>query len=391
MKTFRLSRAVLVFALALGSLNALHAQITLINIGHANNGGTAQGIVVSNNFAYLAAGTNGLLVYDVSNPTAPLQIGHASSTSGTAAYHLAISSNEAYVTTIAPNPGLNVYDVSNPPSPSNVFRTNYNLFGGVAVDGTNLYLGGDSRLPLFNISNPTNPILVTNPFITPNPTTICIGSNIMVASGGSYLAASTISNGLYSTNFLIANLTNSEAVALAGQYAFVAMNAGTTPLLVCHVLSNALPVVGEITYPSTNASGAGYTVAVSGSYAYVGCTAGVRVINISNPSNLVAVAQTSGAYGGIPYAIAVSGPYAYVANGTDGLRVIEVIPTLSVTQSNGSLLFSWPATSSFALQQKALSDRNWTTLTNVPILVNGTNQLTLSPSGTGAFYRLISM
>jgi hypothetical protein len=83
-----------------------------------------------------------------------------------------------------------------------------------------------------------------------------------------------------------------------------------------------------------------YQVAVSGSYAYVADGVnGLRVIDISNPGSptLRATCATTIAFG-----VAVSGSYAYVADYTSGLRVIDISnpasPTVSATRATGNAL-----------------------------------------------------
>jgi uncharacterized secreted protein with C-terminal beta-propeller domain len=162
MKTLRL------FAPALLAWSApllASAQLNFVDIAHTNNGSTAQALAISGNYAYLAAGTNGLLVYDISHPTNPVNIGHFVTNFDLeiSTYAVVVSGNYVYETTMSPEGGgLYVFDVSNPAAPANIFHTNLNIFGGIAVSGTNLYLGGDSRLPDFGISNPAAPTLITN-------------------------------------------------------------------------------------------------------------------------------------------------------------------------------------------------------------------------------------
>ena len=69
--------------------------------------------------------------------------------------------------------------------------------------------------------------------------------------------------------------------------------------------------------------GMAQTVAVSGNYAYVADgTAGLQVIDVSNPAN----PKRTGAYdtGGYALGVAVSGNFAYVADGDAGLQVIDI-------------------------------------------------------------------
>ena len=77
MKAHRIKRsplallAFLTFVITVSSPKPGLAQITPINIGHANNGGAASGVVVSGNYLYLANGNDGLRIYDAR--TRPIQ------------------------------------------------------------------------------------------------------------------------------------------------------------------------------------------------------------------------------------------------------------------------------------------------------------------------------
>jgi hypothetical protein len=68
-------------------------------------------------------------------------------------------------------------------------------------------------------------------------------------------------------------------------------------------------------------------------------------------------------------------------------------PLLSIQMTRtDTLLLSWPAASTgFALQQtSALDTANWLTVTNVINIVNGQNQVIVSPVNRESFYRLQS-
>ena len=75
--------------------------------------GFAMGVAVSGNYAYVADGSAGLQVIDVSNLANPQRVG-GYNTSGDA-YIVAVSGNYAYVADRAA--GLQVIDVSNPANP----------------------------------------------------------------------------------------------------------------------------------------------------------------------------------------------------------------------------------------------------------------------------------
>ena len=65
-----------------------------------------------------------------------------------------------------------------------------------------------------------------------------------------------------------------------------------------------------------------FGVYVSGSYAYIVASGGLRIIDVSVPSSPTEV----GFYDTRSWAnsVYVSGPYAYVVDGDDGLRIIDV-------------------------------------------------------------------
>lgn len=378
----------------LGAASSLNAQISFLNLAHTNNGGTAQGIIVAGNYAYLASGTNGLLIYDISNPAQPIKAGnpHGTNDTGINATSLAISGNYVYLATPNLSPhSFCVYDVSNPSAPTNVFTTNLNLSGGggMAVLGSNLYLGGDGFIAVMNISTPATPTLVTQyrPSSLGNPLSAAVSSNYLaLASGANQLMnIGVFSNQVY-TNFVATNVAGTASgVALSGQFVFVA-NGSSSPLESYLISpSGAVSRAGQITYPASPTIGHG--VALAGNYAYLACSAGLRAIDVTDPANLKAVGQTSTNYGGTGLGVAVSGRYVYLANGTDGLRVFAIQPQLTVSNAPGNLLtFSWPDQGPFTLQQTAdIGNPSWVTLTN--IAVNG--QLTLPPPASNMFYRLV--
>ena len=87
--------------------------------------------------------------------------------------------------------------------------------------------------------------------------------------------------------------------------------------------SSNVQFVGQI-------GGKTYAAAVQGNYAYVGVGPRLVILNISNLANPVVVGQT-GVLPGFVVDVAVAGNFAYVADGGDGLRIIDVsnpaIPT----------------------------------------------------------------
>ena len=137
----------------------LRAQITLTNIGRIPAGtGESHDIAVSGNDAFVANGSDGLEVYDISNPANPVNIGHTNN--GGCAFGVAFASNLVYVANL--DDGLRIYKVSNPANPVNVGHIfNGGMALNVAVNGNYAYLANDSDgLRIYNVSNPANPVNV---------------------------------------------------------------------------------------------------------------------------------------------------------------------------------------------------------------------------------------
>src|SRR5713101_4461998 len=132
-----LSVLIMVVAMHLGPVRDTFAQINPLNVGHINNDGYAEIVAVSVNYAYLANREDGLRIYDVSDPTNPINIGHTN-VSGTGsrpwAFGVTVSSNYAYLAN--GDDGLRVFDISTPSNPVDIGHTNNNGFSfSVVVSG----------------------------------------------------------------------------------------------------------------------------------------------------------------------------------------------------------------------------------------------------------------
>ena len=208
---------------------------------YEDTSGDAEAITVSGNYAYVADGTSGLAIIDISDPTSP----------GTPVYKatsykaksVAVSGNYAYV--IDQFSGLAIIDISDPTNPGSPSYTATNANSGtalaVAVSGNYAYVAASyAGLVIINISDPTSPG-------TPN---------------------------YYDTNGMAFGVT------VSGNYAYVADRA--TGLAIFDISNPASP--GTPIYVDTNGEARG--VAISGNYAYVADKdAGLAIIDISDPTS----------------------------------------------------------------------------------------------------------
>jgi hypothetical protein len=125
-----------------------------VEIGSLETPGSASGVEVAGNLAYLADGTSGIRVIDVSDPSAPLELG-ALDTPGTA-LDVEVSGSLALVADAGA--GFRVVDVSNPAAPVSLGQSNGNV-KDVEVVGTLAYAAVTNGLRVYDFANPAAPFL----------------------------------------------------------------------------------------------------------------------------------------------------------------------------------------------------------------------------------------
>jgi len=285
-------------------------------------------VAVVGSYAYVADGSAGLRVVDISTPVNPAEVGFYDTPGG--ANGVAVAGGYAYVVGDSGHPdyigGLRVVDVSTPANPTEVgFYDTPGSASGVAVAGGYAYVA-DARggLRVVDVSTPFDPTEVGF-YDTPGR-----AYGVAVAGGYAYVAdwnaglrvvdVSEPSNptevGFYDTPGY------AERVAVAGGYAYVADGYGGGYYGGLRVVDVSVPAnPTEVGYYDTPGYARG--VAVAGGYAYVAdYGAGLRVVDVSTPSNPTEV----GFYDTPGYAerVAVAGGYAYVADHDAGLRVVDV-------------------------------------------------------------------
>jgi roadblock/LC7 domain-containing protein len=142
------------------TLNTYQGVFAPTLIGNYDTSGSAYGVQVVGNYAYVADSQSGLQIIDISNPTTPTLKGNYD-TSGNAR-GIQVVGNYAYVADS--QSGLQIIDISNPTTPT--LKGNYDTSGNayvVQVVGNYAYVAdGDSGLQIIDISNPTTPTLKGN-------------------------------------------------------------------------------------------------------------------------------------------------------------------------------------------------------------------------------------
>jgi len=133
-------------------------KIEIVEVGYWDTPGDAKGVFVSGNYAYVANGSAGLRVIDISDPSSPFEVGYCNTPR--CALGVFVSGNYAYVAASVDwnNNGydegrLYIIDVSNPSSPSEIgYYDTPGAAMGVYVFGNYAYVAdGYSGLVILRI------------------------------------------------------------------------------------------------------------------------------------------------------------------------------------------------------------------------------------------------
>ena len=279
-------------------------------------------LVIEDGYAYIASGSaySELLITDISDPTNPNVIGQYDISGYDDAEGISVSDGYAYI--ILEDGCLPVINISNPANPYQVGETTVAGEGyKITASGGYAYAAcGESGFCVVNISNPLNPFTIA--------TYVTAGSVRDVAVSGDYAYLADWDCGLRIMNISnpIAPYTigwydtegHSNSVAISGSYVY--LSDGEECIRVIDVSHPSNPhEIGFFVNPGDLCDGA-----LLGDYAYLADNEfGLRVVDISDSTNPFEVGNF---YIGHtwPMSVALSGDYAYLAAGSYGLRIIDI-------------------------------------------------------------------
>ena len=327
--------------------NTLSSNEIIFNAAQVSSYDTveeARDIVLLDKYAYVAAGKNGLVILDISNPAKPIFVSNYD-TSGEA-YGISISGKYAYIADS--NNGLEIIDIINKNNPIAIgnYELNklysYDEFGlDVAVSGKYAYLVDGYNLRIIDISNPSLPTLKGYYNTAGGALSVLASENIVYILDGDMLSIIDVSNPESPTRKGYYNIKgNIYGVEVRNNYAYVSYinkpdesyKGSLKGLDVVDISNPEKPFqVGRYEGEGRRHYTTGrktYGIAVSDDYAYVtnGNIATVTIINISNPSSpeLAGYFETPG----LAMNIAVKDDFAYVADYWKGVDIWHVEKTL---------------------------------------------------------------
>ncbi len=374
----------------LGGTPILPAPIT--ELGAFDTPGVAVGVQVVGGTAYVAVGSSGLRVLDVSDPTNIAELGAFNTPDF--AQDVQVVGGTAYVA--GGFSGLRVLDVSDPTNITELgfFDTPGTAFDVQVVGGTAYVADFSSGLRVLDVSDPAN-ITELGFFNTPDfaQDVQVVGSTAYVADNSSGLRVLDVSDPTNITELGFFDTPGQAfGVQVVGSIAYVADFSSGLRVLDVSDPTN-ITELGAFDTP-----GDAFGVQVVGSTAYVADdSSGLRVLDVSDPTNIIELADFDTP--GDARAAQVVGGTAYVANLASGLRVLNIPPNqLSATGTitnddavelsiddvtlvegdSGDTAFTFTV----SLDQPALTDVTFDFTTNAGTATAGTDFTAISGNGT---------
>lgn len=285
-----------------GTYNANPKSMSFNTSSFEVSGG--QDIAIQGKYAYFALGSGHFMIYDISNPMYPTEVGRVSSTliSASSQALLTVSGKYAYVINSKVSgdlsSNLSIIDVSNVSSSQVISYTTTTgrLSGRPVIAGKYLYIPQITGLTIMDISNPVAP--TTTAFV----------------SSSEFASASDATNG--------GGNGQTPALSIQGKYGYYISDSTSTALTIFD-LSNPYNIV-TTSYYASSTNPLFKDIAVSGNYAYVTSwragTAtnqrpGLAIFDISSSTAPRLVGNVPNAVTDNLGRIKLAGKYAYVASG----------------------------------------------------------------------------
>lgn len=305
----------------IGPARAGHASpFSLKIVGELDTSRAGFDFCVKGPYAYVADGSNGLSVVDISIPSEPKFTGSLK-TPGDAKV-IYVCGNHAYVSLF--RKGIAVVDISNPLHPALTASLEGNALDIFVLGKYAYVVHGEDGLSVIDVINPTRPKVVGT-LNTPG-----MAQDVCVSGDYAYVAdfdGLQIVNVQTQSQPKIVGSINAgshpygkelwQRICVSGSCAYI-VGAGTGLVIVDIRNPHNPQRIGA--WPCSETENF-EDVSVSGNYAYLAGYSGIRVIDISHPASLKQIAFLSHQDN---RRIALSGTHAYVTSLMGNLKVIEI-------------------------------------------------------------------
>jgi len=318
------------------------AYRTLWSVGSSSN---PNSIKLAGNIGYALNDGEQVRAFDNTNPARPTFM---NTSAPTTTYDLDIVGNRLY--NAGGKNGLQIFDIGNPSSP--ILLGSYvepnTSFERVRVAGNRAYIAADFQLKIIDISNPGNLVLLGQYHSGGYPLSIEVAGTLVYVTSEFGLSIMDASDPANITAYAGYHPdTSTSAVEVVGQRAYLAARGYTESnvgiikqgLYIADISDPAHPQqLGRYVTP-----GAALAVRIAGDRAYVGGLveglAEIWIVDISDPAHpaLLATYDLPNQSGGM----VIAGDLMYVAGGNAGLLVLrfqDSLPQSGVIGANGGAL-----------------------------------------------------
>ena len=327
----------------------------------------ARGLTLYGGYAFVAGGSEGVKIVDISEPDNPTQVGGFQTSE---ARDIAVRGEYAFVAD--GERGLKVLDISDPRLPVQIGMRKTMDARAIALQAEAVFIAdGSSGVKIIDVSSPVQPTRIGS-YSTQNASDLLIHANkLYVADGAGGLRIFEVSDSAALNE--VAHLDGIEVRSVAAEGSLLYLAAGDEGLIIMDISAPEKPtelgryaagetldvsvsgtfayildgregmIVVDVSDPARPRRFASFsaeqvsTISVRGQYAYLATSSGLQVVHILIQGRSVPVA--SSAMGGKAFALSISGERAYVACHDRGVRIVDVSNPTGLTDE--SLIGAW--------------------------------------------------
>ncbi|MHA1973428.1 MAG: LVIVD repeat-containing protein [Candidatus Hodarchaeales archaeon] len=313
-------------------------------LGHYFDGDWPHAVEVSGNHALAISWDDPIKIIDITNPHNLTKVGQIHTYSRI--HDVAIQQDMAYIA--AGRNGLVLSNISNPTEPQEIYQHSFGVLSDsyrVKVVNQTVYLMTESTLYIFDFSNLTQPTIIGSYRMADSYNSNDLG--LLVKDTLVFVAAEE--NGV-----IILDVTNPENITQIGQIIEDVVNPKEIGLKdgICYVVDETRGLKAyNISNPNSSfqvgstlpeSSGSYLDIKIKDSLAYIAAqNRGLVIINITNPSNLVKVGNYADI--GETEGIFVQENLCFVADGRGLLDIIDISNPLTPTKLYSSPKYGWGA------------------------------------------------
>ena len=283
----------------------------------------ARSIDIAGDYAYIANGTRGLLIADITNPIMPEVVGSRKTSD---ANHVAVRETLAYVSD--GEYGVKIIDISNPKNPERVGSIKTSNARKCIIKDDFLYLAdGEDGIRIYSFQGTS--LKKAGLYDSENALDIELeGDLLYCADGGGGMIILNISDKEFPTLAGSFKTGYAKEIEIEGRHAFILDDKRSITVL--DVFNPLNPRVFE-KFKITEASG----LTIEGEMAFIAEDDAISMIriNTTGSSYLVGSRPT----GGLSYNVSLFSSYAFVADHQGGVKIIDVSEPMNLHEQSAMM------------------------------------------------------